>query len=220
MATTWIEADKIAVRNDNAKAPVCIFINTVNAPSTWTPPNVTADVWTTVDLAPYGVPLDATAVFLSGILLISHGTDAGTADVWANFRAPGDTLASGNYQMQTIEAAFGSGQRSNASVWVPVVNGKFEFFWHTNQTSAYPAGSAVGMNLSLQAYTRPSAQVDLSALQTQVNAISASVTALQTSVGTLQTQEASLATSVASLQAIPPGTDSRLTSLINLAKTF
>lgn len=152
----WVEGALLGVRDNNSKRPVAIFMNTVAPASSWVPRYMQPNYWHTLDLTndPWLVPLDAKAIFLSGIMIISHGTDQGTADTWATFRAPGDDLPHDSYQIQAIEADVSAGQRSTCALWVPVKEGKVEFYWHHNQTSSYPQGSAVGMNLSLQAYIR------------------------------------------------------------------
>lgn len=162
----WLEGSAIGVPAGNAKRPIGIF---VRYDASFTIPNVPLppDTWHTIDLnnGPQWVvnndpdtfqpnlPNDVKAVFLSGLLIISHpGYPTGTVDLWANFRAPGDTLDAGSYQIQTIQAGPAADQpvpgvRSNCAVWVPVKDKKFEFYWHYS-----PPGAPAMMNLSLQAY--------------------------------------------------------------------
>lgn len=126
----WAEGSVLAVRDDNSKRPVAIFLNTVSPTNSWVPRSMAKDTWHTIDVsgAPWSVPLDAKAVFLAGMLIISHGHSSPTADIWATFRAPGDTLDPTAYQIQAIEAAPSQGQRSTCALWVPVKEGKFEFY--------------------------------------------------------------------------------------------
>jgi hypothetical protein len=136
------------VRTGNTKQPTVIFVNTANPVGSYP----AADMWHTIDIGKFGVPCTATAVFLSGILLITHGPAQEIAEIRGTFRAPGDQLHHDSYQIQVIEPWIGGGQRSGAALWVPLANGKFEFYWHTNLAGFWPKHSAVGMNLSLQAY--------------------------------------------------------------------
>ena len=98
------------------------------------------------------MPTGVKSVFLTGLIIITHGTTAATCDLTFAVRAPGDTLAAGNYICQTVEAHVGGGQRSGCSTWAPVVNDEIEFQWNRNTFTAYPAGCAYGINLSAQAY--------------------------------------------------------------------
>ncbi len=161
----WVEGSTIGVPWDNAKRPTAIFVTsldpTASIPRIPIPPNQ----WVLIDLTngpdwdvtEFGgdnvrwqpdIPEDTIAVFLSGMLIITHPGGIITCDLWANFRAPGGDLFEGSYQMQTIEAVAGSGSRSTASVMVPVVDRRFEFYW--NHTQGCPSA----INLSLQAYVR------------------------------------------------------------------
>lgn len=108
--------------------------------------------WITVDVS-HLVPHGAKAVFLSGILIITHGTLPGTADLTAAFRSVGETTDYA-YVFQAIEAHLGGGQRSTAGTWVALENGKFEFKWMRNTVEPYPAGCAYLMNLRVTAYIR------------------------------------------------------------------
>lgn len=157
----WLEGSVVGVPDDNAKRPVAVFarwdgVGTI--PNISIPPNQ----WVTIDMAngsqwtvngdavtfQPNLPSDTKAVFLSGLLVITHPGGSVTCDLWANFRKPGSSLPHDSYQMQTIEAIAGSGVRSNAAVWVPVADRKFEFYWH------HTPGCPSLINLSLQAYVR------------------------------------------------------------------
>lgn len=160
----WVEGSVIGVPADNAKRPLALFVRwdgVGTIPNEPLPPNT----WVTVDLTngskwcvnddctsyQPNIPADTKAIFLSGLLIITHPLTPGnvfTCDLWANFRAPGSTLPSGSYQIQTIEALGGSGVRSNAAIFVPVRDRKFELYWMS--TPSCPAL----INLSLQAYVR------------------------------------------------------------------
>jgi hypothetical protein len=161
-AMVWKEGGIIGIPSDNGKRPIGVFVSTESQTAI---PNIPipSGQWVTIDLANgsnwhYGgdqttfqpnVPADAKAVFLSGILFISHpGGEMGTCNLWANFRAPADSLPADSYQIQTIEANSGSGSRTNAAVWVPISDRKFSFYWY------HTPGCPSGINLSLQAYVR------------------------------------------------------------------
>lgn len=151
----WIEGGTVGVGAGNTKRPNAIFVRNDDTSSNPVGAYVT-DTWHTIDLLGsnvYGqainVPSDATAVFLGGLLIITHPATAATCDLWATFRAPGDGLPYDSYQIQALESVIGSGVRSPASLWVPVVNGKFQFYWHAT------AGCPSLINLSVQAYVRP-----------------------------------------------------------------
>ena len=144
----WVEGTIQGVRDDNSKAPIAIFINS------YTGDGQVRGVWHRVQVSSLGIPSSAKAVFLSGLLIITHGYATQTCDLTIAFRAPGDILSAGNYIGQTLEAITGSGQRSNMSTWTPVVNGEIEFQWNANTTGQYPDECSYGINLSAQSYVR------------------------------------------------------------------
>lgn len=112
-------------------------------------------VWHKSDLKPLGVSADAVAAFLSGLLIITHGTAEEIADIRVAFRRPGDTdCDTSKYLGQSCEAHIGGGQRSGLATWVPLTNGEFEFCYQIATPGAYPQNSAYAINLSLQAWAR------------------------------------------------------------------
>lgn len=124
-----------------------------NMAATWGTP--AAGVWHRVDLKKYGVAADAKAAFLSGMLIITHGTTVETADMTLTARSPGDNASDCNkYLGQAIEASVGNGIRSNASFWVPLVNGEFDWCWKPSTGGVWPTNSAYGGNFSLLAWVR------------------------------------------------------------------
>lgn len=142
--------------------------NTLEDPQPWTglyfrgnvsdpypSPQLQPGTWYEVDLTPFGVADDATVAFLSGILIITHGTNAEIADVRVTMARANDATANcDKYIGQTIEANTSGGQRSNMATFVPLHQGRFKFcFMHANG-GVYPNGSAYGINLSLQAWGR------------------------------------------------------------------
>lgn len=109
-----------------------------------------------VDLVPYGVAEDAKVAWLSGLLIITHGSSSEIADIMVSFAAENDAAFNcSKYIGQTIEAATGSGQRSNFSTMVPLTNGKFKFCYRlATPGGQYPSQSSYAINLSLQAWGR------------------------------------------------------------------
>ena len=55
--------------------------------------NQTVGKWVTVDMTQWGVPANALAVLLTGLLIITHGTTVEDADIMIGFRASGDPNA-------------------------------------------------------------------------------------------------------------------------------
>jgi hypothetical protein len=147
----WTEVGHIGVRNDNSKAPIAFFVNTEDLPG-----GPAAGIWHPIAVRDLGMPYDVVSVFLSGILIITHGTTVESCDVTVALRAPGDSLSAGNYIMQTIEASVGNGQRSGGASWAPVKDGVFEIQWNFLPAGAgdWPLHCSFGINLSAQQYVR------------------------------------------------------------------
>lgn len=119
------------------------------------------NAWHTIDLAPFGVPADATAAFLSGLLIITGGTTAEIADLRVVFRRPGDMTSCAKYmgqasfQTNSVNGQpIGGGQRSTMATWVPLAEGKFELCYQLSTIGTWPTNPAYGINLSVQAWTR------------------------------------------------------------------
>lgn len=118
------------------------------------PPNVV----TVCDLTAYGVPAEASAVNLSGILIITPNwrIQQATAEVWVSFRPWGGTMAMDWYTMQVIEADVSGGVRSTAGRTIPLGSGKFEWMWHGTPYGRYAEGyPGLGLNLSMTGYYVP-----------------------------------------------------------------
>lgn len=127
----------------------------VNVSDPYPDPALVPGTWYIVDLAPFGVAADAKAAFLSGLLIITHGTTPETADLHITFARPDDAVANcSKYIGQAIEPFVGGGQRSNMATWVPLVGGKFKFCFNTATGGTSPANSAYAVNLTLQAWGR------------------------------------------------------------------
>lgn len=144
----WVEGSTIGVRADNPKEPMAIFVNS------YTGAGPKEGQWHLLSVTDAGIPADAKSVFLSGLLIITHGTNPETCDLNVSFRAPGNDMVYQASIGQTIEAHIGGGQRSNMATWVPVRNGAIEFYWWRNTAGNWPANCAYGVNLIAQAYLR------------------------------------------------------------------
>src|SRR6476659_4609493 len=120
MIPTWVESRIIGTPIDNAHDPVCFYVQTHTLASSPAP-----NVWHTISVKDFGVPEDAKAVFLAGILIITHGYAQETGNLTVSLRAFGSTMRDDKYVMQTLAALQGQGERSNAASWCPVHEGKF-----------------------------------------------------------------------------------------------
>jgi len=146
---SWTEGTTVGVRTDGTTLVNAIFINS------YTGSGPAAGSWNVVDATSFGIPSDAKSIFLSGILIITHGSTSQTCDISIAFRAYGNTTqTAGNYIGQSVEAHIGGGQRSTMSTFVPLNEGKFEFIWNRNTTGQWPSECAYGINLSAQSYIK------------------------------------------------------------------
>lgn len=146
IATAGWVSGTMHVRDDNAKTPIAIFVNSN------TPYGPMAGSWIDLDVTQFQVPATAKSVFLSGILIITHGTTAAYCDMSLLFRAPGDLIDAGNYIAQVFEPWIGGGQRSTMASWAPVKNGKTQFQWNRSTQGFWPDYCSYGINLTAQAY--------------------------------------------------------------------
>lgn len=152
LAPGFVEGTVVGVNFDHPKqwGPV-LFVNTATGDGLTQFPS---RQWVTVDASRF-LPADVKAVNLTMMLLITHGSQPGIADLALQVRRPGSGVMFGNYHTQTLEAATTGGQRTSDSVWVAVVDGKFEAYWQTPLGEpAWPVGSAYGVNMHVQAYLR------------------------------------------------------------------
>lgn len=124
-------------------------------------PNLpSAGQWHTIDLTPVGVPVEAVAVVLSGILIITDGSNSFDTGVGVGFRKPGTTRAVGNYVMQACAIGPSGGARSNGQAVVPCTNGCIDWFWYRGNSNGewpanplaaqWPTGASYGFNLTIQ----------------------------------------------------------------------
>lgn len=117
------------------------------------------NTWTTCDVSGY-VPKGATAAYLMGMLIITHGYTPETADLMVFFRRDASVTSGVNETFQCVEPFVGGGQRCTASCWVPLTaQGTFQWKWMaagypsgTTPVYQYPAYSAYGANLRVVAY--------------------------------------------------------------------
>lgn len=151
-AQHWVEGSTIGVRVQTAREDNLISVNSYASPTSFP-----AGEWHTVDVTAQGVPLDARAVYLSGLLVITHGAAPGICDMAVSMRAFGSTQQP-RMMGQVVEAHAGGGQRSTFGHWVPLSEGKLQFYWTRstwNQWSNAPdGGCSYGMAAWPQAYVR------------------------------------------------------------------
>lgn len=185
-----------------------IFINSYTGDGTVAHP---PGMWSTVDVSSI-VPPDATAIHLTGFLIITHGTTVETADLTVAFRHTSETWEYG-YIMQTVEASVQNGQRSNASAWVALdANRCFQMKWSRSTQGQWPDHASYGVNLSLDAYLRTGTNggtTDLTAVNQQIAALQASVVGIQQSMPDMSTTNAAimaLQSAVSVLQQATPTT--------------
>jgi hypothetical protein len=165
-AQNWQAGVSVYTRAPGTSEQFGFFLNT-HTPKAIPGQCRTPSKWCTIDLTTIGVPATAQAAFLSGILIITPGSRAEICDLHITFRAPGETLNAGDYQMQTALVSPTSTSRSNASVWVPLVGGKFQLYWYgTPQAGDWPRYCSYGANLKVQAYTMGASTMPVGPLST------------------------------------------------------
>jgi len=141
----WVSGNKILV-NVNAPASQlsAVFFNS------YTGAGAARNTWTQVDVSSMVDP-NTVAIHVSGILIITHGSNAETADLQMFFRQ--NSGQNPNYNEQCIETSIGGGQRSTMACWIPLTQNKtFEYKWNTAvYNGAWPVWSAYGANLQIDA---------------------------------------------------------------------
>lgn len=161
----WNEGKTIGISSIASEGQGIIFVSTLDPstiarypmarlkPGTSVP---TPDSWIIIDaVAQFGVPPDAVALCLDGILAITMGQAAETADVHV-FAGP-PSAPPNNFIGQTEAVPDSQGSRSNMQTWVKLEGGKFVFAWWCSspQPFNYPAHACYIVNLKPQAYVRP-----------------------------------------------------------------
>lgn len=106
-------------------SPSVVFLNTHTGAGYWSFPR---GQWVSVDLKPYGVPADATAALIHGLLLITMGATPGDAAlVSVHFRRPGSTADCSNSTAYALAWKLPEGGvRSPFSDFAPLANGVME----------------------------------------------------------------------------------------------
>lgn len=160
----WNECEKIAVKADQTKGPSVIFVGYMNGAPTpweynWPMKPLPPDTWNLVDLADasmwhgwnLNVPADAKAIFISGTLVSSGVPTPDYCAITMAYAALGSEYGNdvGNYQAAAVSPIPTGAFRENASMWVPLNDRKFSFFWHY-----LTASCPMIINMSLQAYCR------------------------------------------------------------------
>jgi hypothetical protein len=108
--------------------------------------------WTTVDVSGL-IPTGSRAVYLAGLLIITHGTLEESCDLTLAYRDQGET-GEYSYIAQTVETVAGGGERTPHSIWIPALDGKFQIKWRRSTTGNWPEHCAYGVNLNLVGYLR------------------------------------------------------------------
>jgi hypothetical protein len=144
----WISGYELMVWEHGPKAPIAIFANASR--DIGIPPD---GKWHTIDVSDK-VPEGTKAINISGLLIISHGQNNETANLRLYLRRNNQTNPGYNYQ--AISALRGSGIRSPMSSWVSLTpKYTFDVKWLvTNADGKWPAYSAYGMNLTINAVLR------------------------------------------------------------------
>lgn len=113
-----------------------------------------SDTWNRLDLKPHGVPADAKAVLITGMLIITHGTTPQVANITITFKPPtepGDPL---KYIGQATEGNIGGGQRTNLTAWVAVDNGEIDYAYSFVAPTGHPNYAAYGINMHVDGYCK------------------------------------------------------------------
>ena len=108
--------------------------------------------WATVDVSGI-IPPATKAVYLSGLLIITHGKASEVCDLTLAYRNYEDGTDY-TYVAQTIATELNGGQRTPHSIWIPVREGNFEMKWRRSTVGDWPEHCAYGINLNLVAYLR------------------------------------------------------------------
>ena len=145
----FVEGTRLGVIAHHPKQFQAIFLNTHTGDGLDQYPD---NIWTTVDVSAF-VPPDTRAVYLSGLLIITHGSAEEICDLTLAYRTPGAS-DDPTYVAQTIEATAAAGVRTPHSIWVPAPGGKFQIKWQRSTGGDWPDHCSYGINLNLVGYLR------------------------------------------------------------------
>jgi hypothetical protein len=105
-------------------SPSVVFLNTYTGAGYWTYPR---GQWVRVNLKPFGVPADATAAILHGMLIISMGSAPDFGLISVHFRRPGTITDCANTPIYTeVTGQSWGGMRTPFSDIVPLANGEVD----------------------------------------------------------------------------------------------
>jgi hypothetical protein len=165
----WLEGNVIGVINpgvaansDNPRTEI-IYQNAVYddgylpAGADW----YTVNAGKTVYGVDNGIPHDAIAIMLSGVLIISPGYATESADLQLYIRRHGAAPSDGDIYLcaQTTAVAPGNGARTNFTTMVPVVDRKFDIWWHRSTGGYWPDHASYGIIAWPIAYVRQGSAV-------------------------------------------------------------
>ena len=130
----------------------------------------------TVDLtqAPWNVPVSAKWALMTGITIMTRGSNGAPSGFGVIFRTPGDTSVTCTQEYYSVQAlADPGGVRAGATILVPLVNGRYEFCWHiTAPQPAFPIGPTYSFNPSLRGWmgAQTASPIGLMAMPEQLTA--------------------------------------------------
>lgn len=145
----FIEGSTMGVVAQHPKQYLTVFVNSHTGAGLEKFPD---NHWTTVDVSGV-VPKKATAVYVSGMLIVTGGQAEELCDLTVGYRAHGET-GDPSYLVQSIHSGTNGGARTPHSTWIPVREGKFDLHWRRSTQGPWPEHCAYGINLYLVAYLR------------------------------------------------------------------
>lgn len=128
---------------------LAIYFNTNDALTLQT---MSESQWHIVDVSAM-VPPDTQAVFVNGLLVLTHGAAPGNCDMQLFFRRLGETYEP-NYIGQITAGGVQETPRQTIFTIVPVEAGKFEFKWIRNTPGTWPEQCSYGVHLGVVGYVR------------------------------------------------------------------
>lgn len=148
----WLKLDKFHIPAEAPTQYEVLWFNSY-APGTERPSGLLEHgVWHVIDLS-HLLPATARAVYLSGQLIVTHGSLSETANmrVWYRKHGVDGYDDQWDYFHQCVEVVHG--QRSPAGVWIPLSDDqKFEVCWNRSNTYQYPTYSAYGIRMFIGAW--------------------------------------------------------------------